>query len=245
MIGLIRKDFCITCARFVYTLIGMGICTATMILSATLPMIPAGSVAILHAIFILLILSEYVAIITQTDLNRLGRYYFMTTPQGIKGVVSSKYYEAAMVYFFGFLYCKICDFFLFLISGKTLDYSLLYLLIIAVLYGIRCVTLPCNIGFGDQGDHIKTILLLTGFCIVLSYGLFGDISFFVSSDTTGGLERLMELLESRTLKVSVNGAGYGGTAKMLLRSLLYLVYVYASFSISSFLFRKGEFTYEA
>lgn len=254
MIGLIRKDFTLNRKTFL-PWIGMILVYSVMAILASNYLISSDALnakmgftfaSLIVTIFSFACAGSMQAFLIQTDQGKKSKFYFCSTPVGIKGIVASKYYECFLVALGAYVYCEIFDLLLSVITGILIQKSLIHVLLVFLLMVLQSLTLPFYVRFGNHGAHIRTAILLIVFSIAIIYGLFGDISFFMQGE--GFAARVQELMahaDNESVMAFILGVDYPKLAAMLLSPHLAMGGLYLSYRISCAIFRKGVNSYEA
>lgn len=262
MIGAIRKDFILVRKQFLALSIMALILTLPLLLSVfvskSAPGISmeaklegasevAGRCAVLCTVLAFAVTGSLQSILIQADIRRKNSLYFMSSPASVQGLVASKYYEVFLLSFGAFLYCMIVELIASVLAGTLLSYTILYLAVFFLQMLGCAINIPLITFFGPRvGGHARTVLLLILGLGALVYGLFGDISFFLSENGLNHkINTLMAHANNEDLLEKVLDLAMPYLVLLLLIPHLIVFFVYLSYRISCGVYRKGVENLEA
>ncbi|MBR6664098.1 MAG: ABC-2 transporter permease [Lachnospiraceae bacterium] len=167
-----------------------------------------------------------------TDEKATTCSFFFSTPQSGKGLLQSKYYFVLLMDLGVLFGCFIIDTILMIVMG---EYAVSTLTTCVILFSVMLILMafriPCYVRFGSKvGPEVQALYFYGLMCIIVVYGLFGNISFFFEENI---LEALITYLQSGKVIFVLSFLPY-------VAILLY----YLSYRISLALYRKGVESYE-
>lgn len=158
--------------------------------------------------------------------------FFFSTPQSAKGLIQSKYYFILLMDLGVLFGCFLIDTIVMIIMG---EYAVSTLTVCVILFSVTlilmAIRIPCYVRFGAKmGPEVQGLFVYAFICLIVLYGLFGNISFFFEENI---LEALIAYLQSGKVIFVLS----------LLPYVAVLLY-YLSYRISLLLYRKGIENYE-
>lgn len=189
---------------------------------------------IMFALFIFLCIGDAQTSLFAQDERKNWMYFSISSPEGIKGQVLSKYYESALLSFLGSLWCI----FLFTIQGalsKTeLPISFLALLFYLQFF-FRAIEFPFYIRFGSKhGNYYKMGLILILVLLFTIYQLYGDRNHMITLETIINFFKKMNDTQLTDLTLYLYG----------IFPWISLFSFYGSYRLSLWLCQKGVDSFE-
>ena len=168
----------------------------------------------------------------QTDENKTASAFAISLPQGGKGHIQSKYWYLLIILLTTLFITFISDTISFFILGGKFSASLVLLLLFSGRLLMFAIEIPFMVRFGVmKGIKIKGIIVSVILLLVITYFLFGDISWLLYSDDPA--------------KALINWLKNGDIVLVLSLLPPFSIFAYwLSCKISVKLFRKGAENYE-
>lgn len=157
--------------------------------------------------------------------------FICSTPKSVKAQVASKYFFVVIIGLFVLAANVLTDEVIVMITNGGVSGMSVAFLMFCFLLVINAIELPFFFRFGAaKGASIKGAVFGSVMILLVIYGLFGDISFFLSDDPIGAIIEFS------------NGNGPMWVMAMLPYAGVALYYL--SYHISVKLWRKGVASYE-
>lgn len=235
MRGLLYKEFHQFKADF-YVLAGLlaffcGLCiTSAVTAEAETPQDLMMAITMISSLIYFLVLflgsilcSEFFT----KDEKRPWNHFAMSLPLAVKGQVQAKYYAVLVVHLMVLFACFVTDVVIVVVSGNAQHSAIA---VGVIMFSFRMLVMAFEIPFmfrfgAQQGMNVEGAFLTLFFIVLIIYGLFGDISFFLQENVW---KAFMEWILS-------------GNVIWILALLPYVAAVayYVSYRISLKLYRKG------
>ena len=126
------------------------------------------------------------------DETQSARSFLISTPTGAVGHIKSKYFAVLFINLAVLICCFLTDVAVFAVTGdKNAISGMMLVFLFSFSLANEALSLPfivyfgANYGMGAKASALGVIMLL-----VLLYGLFGDISYFLSNDFLTALIKL-------------------------------------------------------
>ena len=243
MSGLIYKNFLINKWSFLFSLITALLCGLVAVLMSIFTggadslrqESDAESVTCVFAVLYYLAFmlpSMTTSLLFEADENKTACAFAMSTPQGGKGHVESKYYYILILNIIVMFMLFVCDTITTGLFKGAVSASLILMLFFCWRLFISAIEIPFIIRFGSQrGAAIKGVVVSVLVVIIGIYFLFGDISWLIGTDDP--IASFAEWLQSGDITFWISLFPYFAIAAY-----------YISCRISTVLFRKGAESYE-
>jgi len=194
MSGLIYRNFYINRTTFLFSLITTVLCCITAILLAifiggadaikedgnTSSIVPVYSLLYYLAFMLPAIASTS---LFEADENKIACSFAMACPLGGKGHIESKYYYTLILDLTMLFMTFIADVVTFMIFGGKVSLTIPLLFIFCWRILLSAIEIPFVIRFGSQrGVAIKGIVIAVIFIFIMTYFLFGDISWLIQNE---------------------------------------------------------------
>ena len=237
--GLIYRNFYTNTSSFRLSVIVSAICCASLVFySFTIRSDAENQSSLLYIIAFLLyyfcfMLSGLTStMVFQTDENKTASAFAISLPQGGKGHIQSKYWYLLIILLTTLFITFISDTISFFILGGKFSALLVLLLLFSGRLLMFAIEIPFMVRFGVmKGIKIKGIIVSFILLLVITYFLFGDISWLLYSDDP--------------VKALINWLKNGDIVLVLSLLPPFSIFAYwLSCKISVKLFRKGAENYE-
>lgn len=120
----------------------------------------------------------------QADEQKNPAYFSVTTPEGVNGVVWTKYVFVLLTAVFLMIWCFFLDSVISSLSGLAVNAMMLYSILFYLHLFFSAVDLPFMFRFGAKaGSTYKGVMFIAALLGVVVYALFGDLTIFGSIDT--------------------------------------------------------------
>lgn len=120
----------------------------------------------------------------QADEQKTPAYFFVSTPESVKGVIWAKYVFILLVAVFMMIWCFLLEDIVTTVTGIALNAKILYGMLFYMHLFFSAFDLPFMLRFGAKaGSVIKGVLFAAIVLGGIIYALFGDLSMFGSMDT--------------------------------------------------------------
>lgn len=242
MSGLIYKNFWINKWSFLFTLIVSFLCCAVIIVVSILSgpdiavekdgvkEISLNFMLIYYLAFMLPLLASN--LLFAADESKICSAFAMSTPQGGKGHIESKYWYILIVNLTVLFISFITDTITFGILGGNFSAATMLMIIFCWRLLLSAIETPFIIRFGSQkGLAIKGLVIAFIVFLVILYFMFGDISWLINTEDP--LRAFMEWLKSGKIIFSLS-----------LFPFVSIAAYWLSCKISVKLFRNGAENYE-
>ena len=238
MLGLLYKNFRISFASFLFNMTVTLVCVAIMIISSILDgtdLITENGGDLMFFIlyyFVFMLVSLTSNLLFESEESKACCAFAMSTPQGGKGFIESKYWYILMQYLFMLFIAFLTDTVTFAILGGAFSASIVLVMIFCWRLLLAAIEIPFVIRFGSQkGIAIKGLVITFVIILGMLYLMFGDISWLINSDDP--LKALMDWLKSGKIILPISLFPFVSASAYWL-----------SCKISIKVFRKGAENYE-
>lgn len=144
------------------------------------------------------ILNMFTTNFIQADEQKNTAYFSVTTPEGVSGVVWSKYVLVLLSAVLLVVWCFVLDTIIPTFFGIALGAQILYVILFYLHLFLSAIDMPFMFRFGAKaGSTYKAVLSLLVLLGVIIYGLFGDLSMFGSIDAF--YDALFEFLSGESI----------------------------------------------
>ena len=172
--------------------------------------------------------------------------YAASSEAGVRAKVGSIYMICFMISFVTYLYCRLVDIILSLISGKNVQHALFYLGCVFLITSITAIQLFLCIRFGAKyGAHIRIAMFLGLTALISIYMLFGDIEWIMGE---GGIKEkalyLFEHMNDESVKAALQKLASRIIAVLCLIPHCIVALYYLSYRLSCRAYTKGAENYE-
>ena len=230
MAGLMYKNFLLYRLELIVIAVVQLFMSATALLTGLMGSNPGGNLLLYGCMFLLIGFFE--SGLFAPDEKQSVRSFLIATPTGAAGHIQSKYYFILIIHLAVLICCFLTDTVVFALTGNENTMTgVMLVLLFSMSLVMDALSLPFIIYFGtNYGLNVKASALGIILLLVLLYALFGDISYFLSSDFMTAVEKLFE----------------DGNVLLMLGLLPYaagLLY-WLSCKLSVVLFRKGAENYD-
>ena len=230
MAGLMYKNFLLYRLELIVIAVVQLFMSATALLTGLMGSNPGGNLLLYGCMFLIIGFIE--SGLFAPDEKQSARSFLIATPTGAAGHIQSKYLFLLLVNLGVMICCFLTDTVAFALTGdENTMTGVMLVLLFSMSLVMDALSLPFIIYFGtNYGLNVKASALGIILLLVLLYALFGDISYFLSSDFMTAVEKLFE----------------DGNVLLMLGLFPYaagLLY-WLSCKMSVFLFRKGAENYD-
>ena len=230
MAGLMYKNFLLYRLELIVIAVVQLFMSATALLTGLMGSNPGGNLLLYGCMFLLIGFFE--SGLFAPDEKQSVRSFLIATPTGAAGHIQSKYYFILIIHLAVLICCFLTDAVAFALTGNENTMTgVMLVLVFSMSLVMDALSLPFIIYFGtNYGLNVKASALGMILLLVLLYALFGDISYFLSSDFMTAVEKLFE----------------DGNVLLMLGLFPYaagLLY-WLSCKLSEVLFRKGAENYD-
>lgn len=192
MAGLMYKNFLLYRLELIVIAVVQLFMSATALLTGLMGSNPGGNLLLYGCMFLLIGFFE--SGLFAPDEKQSARSFLIATPTGAAGHIQSKYYFILIIHLAVLICCFLTDAVAFALTGNENTMTgVMLVLLFSMSLVMDALSLPFIIYFGtNYGLNVKASALGIILLLVLLYALFGDISYFLSSDFMTAVEKLFE-----------------------------------------------------
>ena len=192
MAGLMYKNFLLYRLELIVIAVVQLFISATALLTGLMGSNPGGNLLLYGCMFLLIGFFE--SGLFAPDEKQSARSFLIATPTGAAGHIQSKYYFILIIHLAVLICCFLTDAVAFALTGNENTMTgVMLVLLFSMSLVMDALSLPFIIYFGtNYGLNVKASALGIILLLVLLYALFGDISYFLSSDFMTAVEKLFE-----------------------------------------------------
>ena len=192
MAGLMYKNFLLYRLELIVIAVVQLFISATALLTGLMGSNPGGNLLLYGCMFLLIGFFE--SGLFAPDEKQSVRSFLIATPTGAAGHIQSKYYFILIIHLAVLICCFLTDTVVFALTGNENTMTgVMLVLLFSMSLVMDALSLPFIIYFGtNYGLNVKASALGIILLLVLLYALFGDISYFLSSDFMTAVEKLFE-----------------------------------------------------
>ena len=192
MAGLMYKNFLLYRLELIVIAVVQLFMSATALLTGLMGSNPGGNLLLYGCMFLLIGFFE--SGLFAPDEKQSVRSFLIATPTGAAGYIQSKYYFILIIHLAVLICCFLTDTVVFALTGNENTMTgVMLVLLFSMSLVMDALSLPFIIYFGtNYGLNVKASALGIILLLVLLYALFGDISYFLSSDFMTAVEKLFE-----------------------------------------------------
>lgn len=231
MAGLMYKNLLLYRTELIVVGALQLLISATVLLTGIMGSVSPGGTLVLYCCMFLTIGFTESGLFAP-DEKQSARNFLISAPTGAAGHIESKYWFLLLLDLGVMILCFLTDTAVFALTGdENAMTGVILVLLFSMSLLVDALSLPFIVYFGTgSGLSVKASALGVILVLVLTYALFGDISYFLSHDFMTAVEKLLE----------------DGNVLLMLGLLPYLAgFLYwLSAKLSVALFRKGAENYE-
>ena len=192
MAGLMYKNFLLYRLELIVIAVVQLFISATALLTGLMGSNPGGNLLLYGCMFLLIGFFE--SGLFAPDEKQSARSFLIATPTGAAGHIQSKYYFILIIHLAVLICCFLTDAVAFALTGNENTMTgVMLVLVFSMSLVMDALSLPFIIYFGtNYGLNVKASALGIILLLALLYGLFGDISYFLSNDFMTAIEKLFE-----------------------------------------------------
>lgn len=193
MAGLMYKNFLLYRIELIVIGVLQLFISATVLLTGIAEIgSPEGTLLLYGCMFLIIGFIE--SGLFAPDEKQSARSFLIATPTGAAGHIQSKYLFLLLVDLGVMICCFLTDAVAFALTGNENTMTgVMLVLLFAIGLIMDALSLPFIVYFGtNYGLNVKASVLGVVMLLALLYALFGDISYFLSSDFMTAVEKFFE-----------------------------------------------------